>query len=90
MTRSIGDHSTKDALGHDVILSEPELHTHEIGPQTLFAVAASDGAWGLVLCIGGSGMHAQQAVVLQLSVSLAQAVSGGHTEYFTVQIIAQV
>ncbi|KAL6753900.1 hypothetical protein V8C86DRAFT_2717851 [Haematococcus lacustris] len=43
VSRSIGDFSTKQALGESVILSTPELHSEALGPDTLFAIACSDG-----------------------------------------------
>jgi hypothetical protein len=38
--------SAKLELGEGAILSEPELHTVELGPDILFAVAVTDGVTG--------------------------------------------
>jgi len=43
VSRSIGDFSVKRALGEEIILSEPELHTLRLTENMLFAVAVSDG-----------------------------------------------
>mmetsp|Transcript_35519 Transcript_35519/g.78798 ORF Transcript_35519/g.78798 Transcript_35519/m.78798 type:complete len:563 (+) Transcript_35519:198-1886(+) len=43
VSRSLGDFRTKTELGEGVIIPDPELYTWSVGPDTLFAVALSDG-----------------------------------------------